>query len=53
MIAIDLSKQEALDADPKITQRINFTGNLDREGNTTMVFIIEEVKETILDFKVL
>ena len=44
MIAIDLSKQQALDADPKVIQQINFTANLNREGNTT---IIEEAKETI------
>ena len=50
MIAIDLSKQQELDADPKATKQINFTGNLDRAGNTTMFFIIEEAKETILDF---
>ena len=50
MIAIDLSKQQALDADPKAIQHINFTGNLDRAGNTEMSLIIEEVKETILDF---
>ena len=50
MIAIDLSKQEALDADPKAIQEINFTANLDRDGNTTMFFIIEKAKETILDF---
>ena len=50
MIAIDLSKQKALDTDPKSTQEINFTANLDREGKTTMFFIIEEAKETILDF---
>ena len=49
MIAIDLSKQQALDADPKAIQEINFTANLDREGNTTMFFIIEETKETVLD----
>ena len=30
MIAIDLSKQEALDADPKAIQQINFTGNIDQ-----------------------
>ena len=28
MIAIDLSKQQALDADPKAIQQISFTGNL-------------------------
>ena len=50
MIAINLSKQRALDADPKAIQQINFIENLDREGNTTIFFIIEEVKETILDF---
>ena len=32
MIAIYLSKQQALDADPKATQQINFTVNLDRAG---------------------
>ena len=50
MIAIDLSKQQALDADPRAIQQINFTENLDRAGNTTMLFIIEEAKETALDF---
>ena len=49
MRAIDLSKQE-LDAYPKAIQQINFTGNIDRAGQTTMFFIIEEAKETILDF---
>ena len=49
MIAIDLSKQQALDADPKAIQQINFITNLDQDGNTTF-FIIEEAKETILDF---
>ena len=50
MFAIDLSKQQVLDADPRAIQQINFTANLDRTGNTTMFFIIEEAKETILDF---
>ena len=50
MIVIDLSKQQALDADPKAMQQISFTENLDRDGNTKMFFIIEEAKETILDF---
>ena len=44
MIAIDLSKQEALDADLRVNWQINFTANLDRKGNTTMFFIIEEAK---------
>ena len=50
MIAIDLSKQQVLDADPRAIQQINFTANLDRAGNTTMFFIIEEAKETVSDF---
>ena len=50
MIAINLSKQQALNADPRAIQQINFTANFDREGNTTMFFIIEEAKETALDF---
>ena len=44
MIAIDLSKQQALDADPRAIQQINFTENLAREQNTTMFCIIEEAK---------
>ena len=50
MIAIDLSKQQVLDADPRAIQQTNFRTNLDRDGNTTMIFIIEEAKETVLDF---
>ena len=50
MIAIDLSKQHKFKADPKAIQQINFPANLDRDGNTRIFFIIEEAKETILDF---
>ena len=50
MIAVDLSRQQALDADPRAMQQINFTANLDRAGNTRVYFILEEAKETILDF---
>ena len=50
MIAVDLSKQIALDFDPKAIQQINFTANLDRVGNTRVYFILEEAKETVLDF---
>ena len=50
MIAVDLSKQQALDADPRAIQQINFTANIDRAGNTRVYFILEEAKETILDF---
>ena len=44
LIAIALNKQQALDADPKVIQQINFTGNLEPAGNTIMFFINEEVK---------
>ena len=50
MITIDLSKQQVLDADPRAIQQINFTANLEREGNTTMFFIIEKAKETVFEF---
>ena len=50
MIAIDLSKQQVLDADPKAIQQINFTENLDRDGNTRFYFILEETKETVFEF---
>ena len=50
MIALDLSKQQALDADPRAIQQINFTANLDGAGNTRIYFILEEAKEAILNF---
>ena len=50
LIAINLTKQQALDADPRVIQQINFTANLDRAGNTTIFFIIEQAKETIFEF---
>ena len=50
MIAIDLSKQQALDVDPRAIQQINFTANLDRAGNTRFYFILEEAKETVFEF---
>ena len=50
MIAEDLSKQQALDADPRTIQQINFKANLDRAGNTRIYFILEEAKEAILHF---
>ena len=50
MIVVDLSKQQALDADPKAIQQINFTKKIDRAGNTRIYFILVEAKETILEF---
>ena len=50
MIAVDLSKQQALDADPRAIQQINFTANLARTGNTRIYFILKKAKETVLIF---
>ena len=50
MIAVNLSKQEVLDTDPKVIQQINFTANLERAGNTRFYFILEEAKETVFKF---
>ena len=50
LIAIDLSKQQKLNADQKTIQQVNFTENLGPDGNTQMFFIIEETKETVSDF---
>ena len=50
MIAKNLSKQQALDVNPKAIQQINFTANLDRVGNTKFYFILEEAKETVFEF---
>ena len=44
LIAVDLSKQQALDADSKAIQQINFTGSLDPAEGARMVSILEEVK---------
>ena len=48
LIATYLSKQQKLHVDSKAIQQINFTGNI--ENNATIFFIIEEAKETVLDF---
>ena len=50
MIAIDISRQQALDAYPRAIQQVNFTANLDRAGNTRFYVILEEAKETIFEF---
>ena len=50
MIGVDLSKQQALNVDPRAIQQINFTANLDRAGNTRVYLILDEARETILDF---
>ena len=50
MIAIDSSKQQALDTDPKAIQQINFSGNLSDNDNRLMFFITGEEKDTVLGF---
>ena len=50
MIATDLSKQQALDADPRAIQQIDFTGNLDWAASAFVFLILEEAKETVLQF---
>ena len=50
MFAIDLSKYQALFADARAIQQINFTANIDRAGNTTMFSITEEARETVVHF---
>ena len=47
MIAIDLSNQQALDADPIAIEQINFTANF--KYNTRILFILQEAKKTVLD----
>ena len=49
MIAVDLSKQQAVDANRKAIQQSNFTANLGKAGNTKIYFVLEEVKEIVLD----
>ena len=50
MIAVDLIKEQSLDADPKSIQQINFTANLDRAGRARFYFMLEEPKETVFEF---
>ena len=50
MIAIDLGKQLVLDVDQRAIQQINFTANVARAGNKTMILITEEAKETVFEF---
>ena len=50
MIAVELIKQQTLDAYPKAIQKINFTANLDRPGRTIIYFILEEPRESVFEF---
>ena len=52
LIAVDLSKQKALDADPRAIQQIVFQGVVGGANNTKirLYTILEKSKETILEF---
>ena len=48
LIAVDLSKQKALDADLRVIQQINFIGTASQ--NIVIYYILEQLKETILQY---
>ena len=48
LVAIDLSKQKELDADPRAIQQIEFKYML--ETNSSIYWVLEKSKETILEF---
>ena len=53
LTAVDLSKQNALDADSRAIQQIIFTGKIKAPiANTTVIiyYILEQSKETIIEF---
>ena len=50
VIAIDLRKHQAFDADQVLIQWIDFTENVDWVGSTMMFFIVEEGKQNFFFF---
>ena len=44
IIAIELSKEQALDVDPRAIQQRNFTGNLEREAKPKTFFYVRSCK---------
>ena len=48
LISVDLSKQKALGADPRVIQQIIFTGKASQ--NIVIYYILEQSKETVLQF---
>ena len=48
LVAVDLSKQKELDADPRAIQQIEFKYTLGT--NSTIYWVLEKSKETILEF---
>ena len=51
IIAIGLSKQQALDADPRAIQQINFTANLDTAGNTKCSLLLKKQNKLFWTFR--
>ena len=47
MIAVGLSKQQVLDADPQAIQQTNFAANLNRARNARIYFILVEAKKKL------
>ena len=50
LIAVDLSKQKELDADPRAIRQIEFKFMLEGGNNSTIYWVLEKSKETILEF---
>ena len=50
MIAVDLSKQHALDVDPEEIRQINFRKNLKRAGNKDSILLLKRQKKLFLNF---
>lgn len=50
LIALNVSKQQVPEADPRAMQKTIFSKSLDRDGYGMILFIIKEIKEAILDF---
>ena len=50
MITVDLSKQQALDGDPKVIQQINFTGNLGKQEEKDSISFLKKQKKLFSSF---
>ena len=50
LIAVDLSKQRELDADPRAIQQIEFKFMLEGANNSSIYWVLKKSKETILEF---
>ena len=48
LVAVDLSKQKELDADPRAIQQIEFKYML--ETDSTIYWVLKKSKETIIEF---